>query len=152
MADDMKELKQMIMGLTKKVDQRFDSVDQKFNSIDQKFEGIDKRFDSMDQRFEGIDKRFDSMDKRFDGMDQRFDRIDGRLNSHEELMGRIIRIVGDTNKIATETRRDLKEFKEEVDIRFDRLEHKVDLNTLDIKYTYHKVADHDLILNRVAGE
>ena len=39
---------------------------EKFESIDQKFDAIDKRFESIDQKFDAIDKRFEAMDKKIE--------------------------------------------------------------------------------------
>ncbi len=43
-----------------------------FGKMDQRFDGIDRRLDGMDQRFDGIDRRLD-------GMNQRLDKIDKNL-------------------------------------------------------------------------
>ena len=48
------------------VDQRFTSVDARFDSVDARFEQIDRRLDSIDARLEQTDRRFDSIDARFE--------------------------------------------------------------------------------------
>ena len=71
------------------VDQRFTSVDARFEQIDIRFEQIDRRFDSIDARFEQFDRRFDSIDARFEQTDRRFDSIDARFEQVDTRFNRL---------------------------------------------------------------
>ena len=65
-------------------------VDQRFTSVDARFEVIDRRFDSVDARFEQSDRRFDSIDARFEQIDTRFNRLEARLDARfDALDGRL---------------------------------------------------------------
>jgi len=72
-------------------DQRFASVDARFEQIDKRFtearEYTDQRFASVDARFEQIDKRFtearEYTDQRFVSVDARFDQVDARFDRLE---------------------------------------------------------------------
>jgi exonuclease VII large subunit len=70
------------------LDQRFGSVDERFNSVDQKFDSVDERFNSVDQKIDAVDERFDEMalmvKQGFDAMDERFDRVETRLDNLED--------------------------------------------------------------------
>ena len=104
------------------VDQRFTSVDARFEQIDIRFEQIDRRFDSIDARFEQIDIRFDSIDARFEQFDRRFDSIDARFEQ-------------------TDRRFDSIDARfEQVDTRFDRLEARLDarFDALDERLRFNK--------------
>lgn len=52
--------------MDRKIDALRTENNEKFESIDQKFDAIDKRFESIDQKFDAIDKRFESMDKKIE--------------------------------------------------------------------------------------
>ena len=80
------------------VDQRFDSVDQRFDTVDQRFETLEQhmnhRFDAVDQRFDAGDQRITDlerhMNQRFDAVDQRFEGIESRFNGTDrqlEILG-----------------------------------------------------------------
>jgi uncharacterized protein YdcH (DUF465 family) len=73
------------------VDQRFTSVDTRFDSIDARFEQIDIRFDSIDARFEQTDRRFDSIDARFEQVDTRFNRLEARLDARFDALDERLR-------------------------------------------------------------
>ena len=68
------------------VDQRFTSVDARFEQIDTRLDSIDARFEQIDIRFERIDRRFDSVDARFEQTDRRFDSIDARFDALDERL------------------------------------------------------------------
>jgi chromosome segregation ATPase len=73
------------------VDQRFTSVDVRFDSVDARFEQIDRRFDSVDARFEQIDRRLDSIDARFEQVDTRFNRLEARLDARFDALDERLR-------------------------------------------------------------
>ena len=52
--------------MDRKIDAFRTETNEKFESIDQKFDAIDKRFESIDQKFDAIDKRFEAMDKKIE--------------------------------------------------------------------------------------
>ena len=52
--------------MDRKIDALRTENNEKFESIDQKFDAIDKRFESIDQKFDAIDKRFEAMDKKIE--------------------------------------------------------------------------------------
>lgn len=73
------------------VDQRFTSVDARFDSVDARFEQIDTRFNSIDARFEQIDTRLDSIDARFEQVDTRFNRLEARLDARFDALDERLR-------------------------------------------------------------
>ena len=97
------------------VDARFEQIDIRFDSIDARFEQIDRRFDSVDARFEQIDIRFEQIDRRFDSIDARFEQIDRRFDSIDARL-------------------------EQVDTRFNRLEDRLDarFDSLDERLRFNK--------------
>ena len=52
--------------MERKIDALRTENNEKFESIDQKFDAIDKRFESIDQKFDAIDKRCEAMDKKIE--------------------------------------------------------------------------------------
>ena len=52
--------------MDRKIDALRTENNEKFESIDQKFDAIDKRIESIDQKFDAIDKRFEAMDKKIE--------------------------------------------------------------------------------------
>ena len=66
-------------------------VDQRFTSVDARFEQTDRRFDSIDARFEQIDRRFDSIDARFEQVDTRFNRLEDRLDARFDSLDERLR-------------------------------------------------------------
>ncbi|MEN9286752.1 MAG: hypothetical protein RIS39_744 [Actinomycetota bacterium] len=58
-------------------------VDQRFTSVDARFEQTDRRFDSIDARFEQVDTRFNRLEAR---LDARFDALDERLRFNKTLI------------------------------------------------------------------
>ena len=52
--------------MDRKIDALRTENNEKFESIDQKFDAIDKRFESIDQKFDANDKRFEDMDKKIE--------------------------------------------------------------------------------------
>ena len=66
-------------------------VDQRFNSVDARFEQIEIRFDSIDARFEQTDRRFDSIDARFEQVDTRFNRLEARLDARFDALDERLR-------------------------------------------------------------
>ena len=65
--------------MERKIDALRTENNEKFESIDQKFDAIDKRFESIDQKFDAIDKRFESIDQKFDAIDKRFEAMDKKI-------------------------------------------------------------------------
>ena len=66
-------------------------VDQRFTSVDARFEQIDTRLDSIDARFEQTDRRFDSIDARFEQVDTRFNRLEARLDARFDALDERLR-------------------------------------------------------------
>lgn len=54
-------------------------LEEKINSINQRFEQVDQRFEQVNQRFEQVDQRFDKMDQRFERIEDNLNRQDNRL-------------------------------------------------------------------------
>lgn len=120
------KLKDLEIGITAKMDARFDKVDAKFVNADDKetakfdtfhaemdgrFDKIDGRFEKVDERFAKVDERFDKVDKKFDAfhaeMDSRFDKVDKKFDAfHAEMDSRF----------------------DKVDEHFDKLDTKIDGN------------------------
>ena len=65
--------------MDRKIDALRTENNEKFESIDQKFDAIDKRFESIDQKFDAIDKRFEAIDQKFDAIDKRFEAMDKKI-------------------------------------------------------------------------
>lgn len=69
-----RRMNQRFDEMNEKFDQRFAQVDQRFEQVDRRLDQMDRRFDQMDLRFEQIDLRFEQIDRRFEAITQRFDR------------------------------------------------------------------------------
>jgi archaellum component FlaC len=54
------EAPQYFLDFEKKIDKKFNSIDQRFDVIDNKFNLIDQRFDIINKKFEGVNKRLDT--------------------------------------------------------------------------------------------
>lgn len=65
---ELRELRDLILGMDKKMDIFIARTDERFNSIDDRFKSIDDRFKSIDQRLECIEKRIDAQDTRTFGL------------------------------------------------------------------------------------
>jgi hypothetical protein len=50
-------IRQAIVSLEHRMDQRFSAVDQRFTSIDQRFADMDRRFTDMDRRLTVLDEK-----------------------------------------------------------------------------------------------
>ena len=105
-----------IIPTTKYFESRFDFLQHQINELR---EGQKRLEDLMELRFGYVEKRFEQIDHRFEQIDQRFEQIEKRFEQVDARFNRI-----------TE---DLKEFKRDVDGRFqqvitaiDRLADKLD--------------------------
>lgn len=76
MADEIKQLIDMVAELQI-------TFDEGFGAINDKFEAIDKRFDDIDKHFDSIDKHFDTMDKYFETIDNCFNTVNDINNNTE---------------------------------------------------------------------
>ena len=76
-----KTLTQMMEALERRLADRFDRIDARFDAHDRRFDAIDARFDAHDRRFDAIDARLDAHDRRFDAIDTRLGTQDRRLDS-----------------------------------------------------------------------
>lgn len=101
--------------LNKKMDVKFEEVDQNFADIRKilhnfgnKFEDIDQNFSDItrflnhmvrenNKRFENVDKRLESIDKRFESIDKRFGKLEIMLKplvhkviEHDQILTRLI--------------------------------------------------------------
>src|ERR1017187_6468905 len=89
-APDLKALAVKVEELEKRMDLKFQVVDQRFadqrDYLEKRFDSVDKQFDDIDKRFDGVEKRFDGIDKRFDGIDNSFDGIDKRFDALERML------------------------------------------------------------------
>jgi archaellum component FlaC len=54
---DLRELRDLILGMDKKLDVFIARTDERFNSIDERFKGVDERFKGVDERFKGIENQ-----------------------------------------------------------------------------------------------
>jgi hypothetical protein len=79
------EILEAIQAFAGSVDQRFDTVDQRFVKIDQRFDAVDQHFENVDRRLDGMDRRFEKLDHRLDGMDMRFERIESTMATKDDL-------------------------------------------------------------------
>ncbi len=69
MADEIKQLINMVAQLKITVEEGFKRIDERFEEIDERFEEIDKRFEEIDKRFEGVDRRFEGIDQRIENLE-----------------------------------------------------------------------------------
>lgn len=67
----MTDLRDAIVSLERRMDERFAGVDRLFESVDRRFEAIDRRFEAIDRRFEAVDRRFEGIERRLDAIDHR---------------------------------------------------------------------------------
>jgi archaellum component FlaC len=88
-----------------RVDQILAVIAEFRGAVFERFDGIDARFDGVDGRLDGIDGRLDGIDGRLDRLEDRVTRMDDRLT---------LRIDG--------VERELREFRAESGVRFDRLD------------------------------
>ena len=58
------EVREAIRSLERRMDARFDGVEDRFPGIDRRFEAVDRRFDAVDRRFDGVDRRIDLLDEK----------------------------------------------------------------------------------------
>jgi chromosome segregation ATPase len=99
---DLKELKDLILGLDKKLDfQRLElerSIDNKFSELDRKIDNkiseldkkieilqvrTDQRFNTVDAQFKGLDAKFEAIDFQFKALDRKVDDISTKVTSLE---------------------------------------------------------------------
>lgn len=92
------KLKDLEIGITAKMDARFDKVDAKLANADDKETAkfdtfhaeMDGRFDKVDKKFDAfhveMDSRFDKVDARFDKVDERFDKLDTKIDGNLRWM------------------------------------------------------------------
>ena len=66
--------------------EKFESIDQKFDAIDKRFEAIDQKFDAIDKRFEAIDQKFDAIDKRFEAMDKKIEDTAAQVQRNTAIL------------------------------------------------------------------
>jgi uncharacterized protein YpuA (DUF1002 family) len=73
---DIREVRDLLLGMDKKLDvfmartdERFNSIDQRFQAVDQRFIDLGKRMDSLEQ---SVNKRIDSLEQRNVAQDVRF--------------------------------------------------------------------------------
>ncbi len=57
-----RDIKDHIIHMEQKFEQRFISLEQRINNFEEK---VDRRFEAIDRRFEGIDRRIDALDQKF---------------------------------------------------------------------------------------
>lgn len=58
---DLRELKDLILGMDKKLDIYIARTDERFNTIDEKFKSIDQRFDQVDRRIDDLNSRLNTL-------------------------------------------------------------------------------------------
>lgn len=61
---DLKELKDLILGIDRKLDVYIARTDERFNTLDERFKAVDRRFDQVDKRIDDTKKRIDSINAR----------------------------------------------------------------------------------------
>jgi chromosome segregation ATPase len=67
---------QQIQTLREEMTSQFSRVDQRLGGMDQRLDRVDQRLGGMDQRLDRVDQRLDRVDQRLEGMDQRFDTLE----------------------------------------------------------------------------
>lgn len=75
---DLKELKDLILGIDKKLDIHIARTDKRFNTIDERFRSLEQRIDDTNKR---IEQRIDDTNKRIEQVDKRIDSVNARLNT-----------------------------------------------------------------------
>ena len=72
---DIVVIKTEIQNLNENIDDKFDSLEKRFNGIEKNFDdklnSLEKRLNSIEKNF---DDKFDSLEKRFNGIEKNFDR------------------------------------------------------------------------------
>ncbi|MBM3752236.1 MAG: hypothetical protein FJW21_13840 [Acidimicrobiia bacterium] len=61
----IKEVRDAVTSLERRMDNRFEQVDKRFDAIDRRFDAVDRRFEGMERRFEGVDRKLEQVDRRF---------------------------------------------------------------------------------------
>ncbi|TXT61080.1 MAG: hypothetical protein BAJALOKI2v1_50048 [Promethearchaeota archaeon] len=88
-----------IVELSKAMNERFESMDKRFESIQN---SMNERFKSMDKRFESIQN---SMNERFESMDKRFESIQQTMDKRFEIL------IEQMNRGFEEARKDRQELR-----------------------------------------
>ena len=114
------DLKQLIEGLDKKIDERFDGVDKKFEKVDERFDGVDKKFEKVTERFNSVDKKIDenfritqeNVDSQFERAFEVFatkedvknleEKVDGLREMMQVLVMSVDKIVKELSDLRTE--------------------------------------------------
>lgn len=99
---DIRELRDLMLGLDKKIDGLEASLDKKIDGLDKKLEVFqartEERFNSIDQRFAGIDQRFGALEDQMSDTRTQIRAQDTRLWSF--IAGLSIAIIGLLSKLA----------------------------------------------------
>lgn len=108
------------------LDQRFSSIDRRFEEAAQQLQALRdetvSQFSRIDERFGRVDQRLEGMDQRFEGMDQRFDTLETDVRktwvSIEDVRGQV-RLIAEG---VASNNEQLGLHRVEVSRRFDELE------------------------------
>lgn len=65
------DIRDLILGIDKKLDVFIARTNERFNAIDQRFTDMDKRFDTIDQRLDRFEDRLDRFEDRLSAQDTR---------------------------------------------------------------------------------
>ncbi|HBF4283297.1 hypothetical protein [Clostridioides difficile] len=76
-----------------------------------RFDSIDKRFDGIENRLDSMDKRFDSIENRLDSMEKKQDILYNQAITTAENITEIREDLGDVQVTTTCNLNDLKELK-----------------------------------------
>ena len=68
-ADEVKQLIDMVAGLKENMNERFDEVEERLDGVEERLDRVEERLDGFEDRFDGVDERFDKVDSRFDDVE-----------------------------------------------------------------------------------
>jgi archaellum component FlaC len=103
------------------LDGQFKVVNEHLGSVDQKLDVVDERLDTVDKRLGTVDKRLDAVDQKFVETRRHFDVV------AEDLTSKISLVVEGYDVL----RRELQEFRGEVQVEFKELRSLVKFSYAD---------------------
>ena len=96
MADEIKQLIDMVANLRTTMLDKFADIDGRFDRIEERLDEHDGRFDRIEERLDEHDGRFDRIDKRLDEHDRQFTEINGHF---KEIKADLEQLKSNQNKI-----------------------------------------------------
>jgi len=76
MADEIKQLLDMVANLRSTMLERFEKIDEKLEEHDRRFEKIESKLEEHDRRFEKIESKLEEHDERFESIEKKMEKLD----------------------------------------------------------------------------